>query len=1454
MPLNATSWTALGQSLSAPSDLVTALRAQPWAQPFGDALAVQLNALSLPAPSLAGAVPTVTDSGLTLCWLATAPPGPDGEASGVLLSMGGDDAGSVTLSLTLSNVSLELPAVVRFLTASMGETSNLLLDTLAAAASDTLFTANIDVVQSALADSSATCGIQLNAWPAGADLVVPVLPGVDAVSFLLGRISAVIEAEGAAAVMATAGVAIGAEQVWLDIVLPVRDATQPLSLTLDTPITLGNGLADLADFAGKLFGSGAIDPQAQFIPGLDILADLELSAFSISMSTTRELVALSFDVQTYRDWQPCAGLVLEGVGVSFMLMDGQSDIRVFGTAVLGSEDDPVVLDASVTIPLSGGGDWSVELSGELGDDQPVTALLTSSALGGGGGSVHGALGDNVATINGVRVNTLELTVDGTQKTLSSFSLDILVLGQAELFGAVLADPRFTLNCGAGLALESASLEATLVLGNGESGGPLCFQVDGDYQSGVWTFSTALAGPPLPINRLWTASGRAADELPDVLATAEIDALALSYRTGADWSLDVHMAASDSEGATRLDLSVGPGRAAVSGAIAFDAGVLTVGGMLAPLLGGDAPLPDALSAMSVRLIAVSYKGADADTKAATPASAALDLVLAGTSGDTEVAGVVSGRRQDGGWATTVALSALLDADLGHIPVVGSALPAGSLSLDEVMVLYCSAATTAFQFGDLAGALASAVGATALRVPALPDESLDAGLALYVTTTAGGQSRSVLIAAGSGAKEEAGKDGRLQPAQVAQPDQPAPSVPQGQPGGGTPAPGSAPTPAPIPPGGSPDGAFRWVPVKTVIGPVALAQIGFAYQDGSLLVAIDASAEVGGLTVSLTDFGAAFPVDFSSAPSLFLRGLGVDVQNGPVTIAGGIYEATLPADSPLKAAYDGELVLQTSKLGLSALGSYCEPKQGAPSFFVFATADATIGGPPFFFVTGLAAGFGVNRSLILPAVDAVADFPLVSAASQPKPDAATVFAAMDGYLPTADGQDWLAVGVNFTSFQLVRSTAVATASFGTRFQLALLGVSTLTLPPAAAKPTVFAQLGLEAVFAPDDGVLSVQAQLSPASYLFDPSCHLTGGFAFGLWLDPSPYAGDFVVTLGGYHPDYAVPDHFPTVPRLGVNWVLPDAPLTIQGGLYAALLPHCLMTGGALKATWQSGSVKAWFDVQADFLIQWKPYHYDASFGVTFGVEATIDLLLTTVTVNLSVGAWLRLYGPPFAGTATVDLGVTSFTVAFGDAVTPPPLSWSDFKTAFLPTSAVITPRVATGLLRTVTDAAVDCVLRPDATLSIGLLVPAGSVAVNGADIDPATVPGWTRTFGVAPMALTSAEGAVAINLERENAPCADITVTPQPGKGARALWGAGTATGPNDPPQIDGLVLGLSLVPAVPQPARPLPVAIGDLRNDVVSTLSCAWGAAAQTPGGTADASAIIADLVANGFSVGAARAA
>jgi len=207
--------------------------------------------------------------------------------------------------------------------------------------------------------------------------------------------------------------------------------------------------------------------------------------------------------------------------------------------------------------------------------------------------------------------------------------------------------------------------------------------------------------------------------------------------------------------------------------------------------------------------------------------------------------------------------------------------------------------------------------------------------------------------------------------------------------------------------------------------------------------------------------------------------------------------------------------------------------------------LGGPAFFFVTGLAVGFGYNRDLLIPPVEQLTSFPLVAQAIRgdglpPDPGRDTLLQELENlhnYLTPKTDQYFLAVGVKFTTFKIVDSFALVTLAFGKQFAFNLLGLSTLLVPPSMEgkqvdkDPLAEIQVALRATYMPEEGVLKIDALLTPNSYILSRKCRLTGGFAFYSWFK-GQHAGDFVVTLGGYHPHFNVPAHYPIVPRLVFN----------------------------------------------------------------------------------------------------------------------------------------------------------------------------------------------------------------------------------------------------------------------------------------------------------------------------------
>ena len=453
--------------------------------------------------------------------------------------------------------------------------------------------------------------------------------------------------------------------------------------------------------------------------------------------------------------------------------------------------------------------------------------------------------------------------------------------------------------------------------------------------------------------------------------------------------------------------------------------------------------------------------------------------------------------------------------------------------------------------------------------------------------------------------------------------------------------------------------WIPIMRSFGPLQARKIGFGWVSASKLLELlfDGSVALMGLKVDLQDLEIGIPVTDPSnfdAYSLDLAGMDVTFQGGPVTINGGF----LKVGSGDSIQYVGAALLKAATFSLGAFGAYGLVNNN-PSLFIFAYLDTPLGGPPSFFINGLSGGFGFNRAVVLPQDTAdIASYPMVAGISDPSTLGGENGAAPSGtqvleklgteYFPPKLGSYWVAAGIKFTTYEIVQSNAVVILQFGQQFEIDLIGVSAIVLPKksdSGGLTYVNAELAFKVVFNPTIGVFIAEAVLTPNSWIIVPECKLTGGFAFYAWFkdqaDSDAKAGDFVLTLGGYYPGWTPPDFYPQMSRLGINWHFSDT-INLTGGAYFALTPSCVMAGASLSIVYQSGGLKAWLTAYANFLLSWKPFHYQISIGVSVGAKYSF--------FKVELGCNLELWGPQMAGVVKVNWFIISFSVKFGDQSTP------------------------------------------------------------------------------------------------------------------------------------------------------------------------------------------------------------
>nr|WP_219826015.1 DUF6603 domain-containing protein [Nonomuraea typhae] len=721
------------------------------------------------------------------------------------------------------------------------------------------------------------------------------------------------------------------------------------------------------------------------------------------------------------------------------------------------------------------------ITGALRDDQPigVGALLESFGIPAGEVPADLAIGDlSFAAALGVAY-VARMTVTGL------WSIGHLKITSLSL---VLSYDK--------VSTFVAGVAGTVAIGSSFGIGVSAFKSFG--KAGGWSFSGGLAADAA----LGMAEVTAALGLPDVpepLESLELTSLWFSYTTGA--SVFGFM--------LRGDMTIADGiRASLGVTITQDASGTRYAGTL-DIASLDFEVVFDKDRSGLEVLAAAFRGGEngieivlrdlvahfsADLAADVPDSLRIEVKDAKFVRVKPASGPA-------GFVVGVDLSAAVD--LAQLPLVGGFLSqAGTLSVENLQILYSSGDLQAQAAGVVNGLLGQA------QVVPLPQAGLKKGVAALAELKAGNETTPVAL-----------------------------DVP---PSANAPAPKAA----------APASTVHWISVQKKLGVIQINRVGVQYQDKELLFALDAAVALGPLSMTLDGLTAGSPLD-RFAPTFNLSGLALSYSAPPVEISGALLHLPGSELAPGVAfQYDGTATIVLPNFSVAAVGSYAQLRDGAPSLFVFAQLEGALLEAPPVLITGLMAGFGFNRELSLPSSAAeVPGFPLLALHKQ-GPDAPQVLDVLEGRRPAAppyparrwiaprEGSYWLALGVEFTVAEVVNAKLLLAAEFGQDLVVAVLGTAILQLPLPAESATrtyVYAELGLDAVIRPNQGTFTLEAQLSPASYVLTPACHLTGGFACAVWYGPSPDAGQFVITLGGYHPAFHPPAPYPRVPRLGIDWAV-------------------------------------------------------------------------------------------------------------------------------------------------------------------------------------------------------------------------------------------------------------------------------------------------------------------------------
>lgn len=624
---------------------------------------------------------------------------------------------------------------------------------------------------------------------------------------------------------------------------------------------------------------------------------------------------------------------------------------------------------------------------------------------------------------------------------------------------------------------------------------------------------------------------------------------------------------------------------------------------------------------------------------------------------------------------------------------------------------------------------------------------------------------------------------------------------------------PVATPLPP--TSDGTI-WVNVQKSFGPVLIAQVGVRFENELLWFLVNADLRLAGLSMSMMGLRAGTPLD-TFAPQFDIDGLGIDYKTAGFEFGGALLNMR-PATDFL---YAGTAVLHVGGVSASVTGSYgvvTGPSGKVTTMFLFGQVKGLSLGNPCFLVTAIAAGVGYNSRLRVPSVTEVGLFPFVTSLSStatPSTPMAMLTTLMRGsggrpaWVTAAPGQFWVAAGLSFSSFGFLAVNALAVVEFGDALEVALLGQATAQFPKTGTALSRI-QLNLSASYRAAEGALLIAAILTDGSYVLSSAAKLTGGFAFGSWFKGA-HAGDFVLTIGGYHPRFSVPAWYPQVPRVGLNWTIGSS-VSLVGGAYLAMTPAAMMVGGSLALNYTSGNLRAWFTATFDALIKFVPLAFDLSVGVTVGASYTADTWLGTKTFKVELGANLAMWGPPTGGKVNVEWWVISFTINFGTArasnnAANRKATWDEFTQVLPPAPQCIAISADTGLLGSApqTAAKAQWLVGGDG-LSVGI---ASAVPLNAAAITLSTSAARTvatsSLVNILPMGLTGLQSKLQVTLTWQATPTAawvnvgldNWTCVATPRNVPKALWGVGAGnTLPTGVQLVPSQLVGLQLTAPAP----------------------------------------------------------
>ena len=389
-----------------------------------------------------------------------------------------------------------------------------------------------------------------------------------------------------------------------------------------------------------------------------------------------------------------------------------------------------------------------------------------------------------------------------------------------------------------------------------------------------------------------------------------------------------------------------------------------------------------------------------------------------------------------------------------------------------------------------------------------------------------------------------------------------------------------------GDAPEVALRAVAaISGALGPVSFAADAFGVE----------------LPIRFVD-GNVGPLDISFAVVL-PNGLGIGVDVAGVISGGGFLDIDAEA-----GRYAGIAELELLGVGIVATGILDTKIPGAPkAWSLFLSLAARFTGIQLgfgFTLNGVGGLVGIDRGLDDDALgEAVRSGSLdqILFAENPIADAELILAEIDAVFPTAVGQYVFGpiVKIGWGTPTLIELDAGVVIQLPEPLSITLLGALSAVLPREEA-PILELHVNFAGTWNITEGTLKIDASLSGsqvAGFL------ITGDMAVRAAFIDDP---GFLVSFGGFHPQFVAPDDFPDLDPVGVALDTGEA-LRVSVGGYFALTSNSVQFGARaeLWAGVEGFSIEG--GTSFDTLINFDPFAFSIRLRVWVSVVAAGTELL-------------------------------------------------------------------------------------------------------------------------------------------------------------------------------------------------------------------------------------------------------